>query len=471
MTNFNLGEEDFKEKTEAGMAELFLKKSSRQFKYVTEQGVFLTWDEKRWKQVSEGYVRKQILLFTKACYDFISEKRPQDEKWAQKLRSMRYARAIQDYVKAETTVSVTEFDQSKTLLNVQNGILNLETLELLPHNPEANFTNITRARFVRDAKPPAGFLRALFYLVALPRGTKSQEKSENAKRMRYFRRVCSIAFSGEILENIFVILSGLGATGKSTFMELLSYIFGSYSTKLSVKSISGRSAALNDLARLQGKRLVSIAETDEDMNLNAATVKSLTGGDEQTARFLYKEFFQFNPEATFILHTNAEPNIADRSYGMWRRIKLVKSNRMIPEKQRRFGVLKELQSQADAIFSYLVSDIVEYRREGLQTPSSIARDTSRYQEETDPMTDVFHYLEKDQDYARKGAASDYFVTFKFLMFVQNKLADETGGKKMKSNGISRYFTSQGFATGRERVGKRLERGVYGLRPVEINAAA
>ena len=51
----------------------------------------------------------------------------------------------------------------------------------------------------------------------------------------------------------------------------------------------------NDVARLRGARFVAAVETDEGKRLAVSLIKELTGGEVITTRFLYGEFFEFNP--------------------------------------------------------------------------------------------------------------------------------------------------------------------------------
>jgi putative DNA primase/helicase len=79
----------------------------------------------------------------------------------------------------------------------------------------------------------------------------------------------------------------------------------------------------NDIARLKGARFVTTAETDEGRQLHESLIKSLTGGDKITARYLFNEFFDFYFEGKLWLATNHKPVIKDQSNGMWDRIKLI----------------------------------------------------------------------------------------------------------------------------------------------------
>jgi putative DNA primase/helicase len=62
------------------------------------------------------------------------------------------------------------------------------------------------------------------------------------------------------------------------------------------------------------------SEVDEGKRLAEGLVKQLTGGDTISARFLYKELFEFRPQFKLWLAANARPAVNPNDTGMWRRI-------------------------------------------------------------------------------------------------------------------------------------------------------
>src|SRR5204863_2610478 len=120
---------------------------------------------------------------------------------------------------------------------------------------------------------------------------------------------------------------GEGSNGKSTLLKVLMALLGPFAQvaplSLMLEARNGRSAIPNDTARLVGVRLVVTSETPEHGRLAEATVKTLTGGDRLTGRFLHKEFFDFDPSHKVLLVTNHKPMIRGQDWAIWRRIALV----------------------------------------------------------------------------------------------------------------------------------------------------
>ena len=119
------------------------------------------------------------------------------------------------------------------------------------------------------------------------------------------------SLTGHTKEQVLLLLYGVGANGKSTFLETLRALLADYSAITDFTTFLKRDSegARNDLARLVGTRLVSAVEAEAGKPLAEALVKQLTGGDTVTARFLFKEFFDFRPQFKIWLAANHKPGI------------------------------------------------------------------------------------------------------------------------------------------------------------------
>src|SRR5262249_61678229 len=104
----------------------------------------------------------------------------------------------------------------------------------------------------------------------------------------------------------------------------------------------GDSGVRNDVARTRGARLVVPLEVDEGKALAEGLLKALTGGDTVTARFLYRELFEFKATFTIWLAANARPRVNSDDEAMWRRIVQVPFVVVIPEGERDPDVKRQL---------------------------------------------------------------------------------------------------------------------------------
>ena len=63
-------------------------------------------------------------------------------------------------------------------------------------------------------------------------------------------------------------------------------------------------------------------------------IKQVTGGDMITARFLFREFFEFRPAFKLVLVSNHKPKIRGTDLAIWRRVRLVPFDVTIPPADR-----------------------------------------------------------------------------------------------------------------------------------------
>ena len=118
------------------------------------------------------------------------------------------------------------------------------------------------------------------------------------------------------------ILCGDGGTGKSTFAETVGAALGSYAHVLPPSTLNSRSDQHpTGIAGLLGMRFVSVPEVTGG-TFKAETLKSLSGGDTISARFMRQDFFTFRPVCTLWLMTNEPPAMRMVDQAVRRRIRI-----------------------------------------------------------------------------------------------------------------------------------------------------
>jgi putative DNA primase/helicase len=128
---------------------------------------------------------------------------------------------------------------------------------------------------------------------------------------------------------------------------------------------------------------VSAQEVEEGKRLAESLVKSLTGGDTVTARFLYQKEFSFKPEFKLIVAANHKPVIRGTDYAMWRRIRLVPFTVTIPEAEQDKQLGRKLQAELSGILTWAVRGCLDWQRDGLGMPAAVKAATDSYRAESD----------------------------------------------------------------------------------------
>ena len=198
----------------------------------------------------------------------------------------------------------------------------------------------------------------------------------------FHHRFVGYSLTGETSEQCFRIDFGVGANGKSTYLETLTrYIIPEHSWTMSFP-VSTWTESLSEYQRaeLVGRRLVIAKESGQQKRLNTEFVKSVTGQDSVNARHPYGRPFSFIPTAKFILACNHRPVIRDDSHGMWRRVRLVPFQRTFPL-DRKFGDV--LAAEAPGILRWAVDGCLGWQRHGLDTPVAVTTATAEYMRESD----------------------------------------------------------------------------------------
>ena len=143
----------------------------------------------------------------------------------------------------------------------------------------------------------------------------------------YLQRAVGYSLLGANPDEVFFMLCGPGRTGKSTFVEAVRAMLGDYAMTSDFESFilrRGDAGVRNDIAALVGKRLVASIEVEDGKRLALPLLKQLTGRDTISARFLYREYFEFVPQFALWLACNHPPRVGTSTdAAFWRRIHLV----------------------------------------------------------------------------------------------------------------------------------------------------
>jgi putative DNA primase/helicase len=272
-----------------------------------------------------------------------------------------------------------DWDSDPWLLGVENGVLNLRTGRLRAGRPKDRITMSTGVPYDPSATCP------------LWERTVSEIFGRDRELIDYVQRALGYSLSGVTNQQCFFMTWGSGANGKGTLINTVARVLGDYADDLpfSALELQQRASIPNDVAKLVGKRFVTSSETSDDIRLNEARVKALTGCDPITARFLHREFFTFQPAAKFWLATNHKPVVQDDSDGFWRRIRLIPFTQQFKDARDDKNLKDKLKAEAPGILRWLVEGCKAWQGKGLNPPQVVKQATNEYEAESDPLTPFF----------------------------------------------------------------------------------
>lgn len=192
------------------------------------------------------------------------------------------------------------------IANVKNGLLNIYTKELMPHNP--NYVSLVQFPVVYDPLATAPVWEEC--VKSWMEGPEQEEKTTLLKQF------CGYLLSSSMLYDRALFIVGDGGNGKSTFVDTISMIIGAQGTShIDLESLYG----VFGLHGLIGKRLNIIEEVHGNY-YQSNKLKKLISGEPVTIDIKYKPQFTFRPQAKFIFSVNMFPRVDDTSTATERRI-------------------------------------------------------------------------------------------------------------------------------------------------------
>ncbi|MEU8792186.1 phage/plasmid primase, P4 family [Streptomyces sp. NPDC048643] len=396
---------------------------------------YFVWDGVTWVK-SATRVRQEIHAMGAALVlaGYVKESRgfTSTSKINNLLEELRSVPSV--YVDAE------EFDAKPHLLSFANGVVDLRTGKIRPHDKADMLTVSLPIEYDPDAKAPRWeqFVSEIF--------------PNNPDLVDYMRRLTGYGITGNTSEQCFAVLWGKGANGKSVFTETLTDVFGriTSTTPFATFEDKGSGGGIpNDLAALRGARLVMASEGESGKPMSEAVLKRVTGKDKVTARFLRQEFFTFAPTFLIMLATNHKPRFRSQDEGLWRRVKLIPFTRYFAPHERDYDLDKKLRAEAAGIIAWAVRGAVEWYANGLNDPESISAATREYRATSDALAGFFPgVLIEDESATLPGA--DAYNAYRDWCEAEGLKPTEVWSRKafygaMEERNVSKKKTNKGIS--------------------------
>jgi putative DNA primase/helicase len=267
----------------------------------------------------------------------------------------------------------SELDANAWLLNCLSGTVDLKTGAQRPHAREDLITRVVEVPYDPAATCP-------LWLKTLDRILDGR-----TELIRYFQKAIGYSCTGDTREQCLFVFWGSGSNGKSTILTTAVTLLGEYalSTRPETLMVKRGDSIPNDVAQLKGRRFVIAVEADPGQRLAESLVKSMTGSDVISARFMRAEFFQFEPTFKIFLATNHRPAIRGTDWAVWRRIRLVPFTVTIADDQQDRQLADKLRAELPGILTWAVEGCLAWRREGLGVPAAVRAATAQYRADMD----------------------------------------------------------------------------------------
>ncbi len=200
------------------------------------------------------------------------------------------------------------------LVNLSNGVLNINTKELLDRSPDYNFQEIIPIKFDKDSTCP---MFDKFISDVIPKGD-----------IELIQKWFGYHFLHDNRYKVAMLLLGVKNSGKSLLLSILEEFVGQDNcSHFELRDFDNTMS--HSIPSLYGKVANTYADMSMKMLRDVGKFKVLTGNDYISTRFHCKEPFSFKPYTKITVSTNKCPHVGDAvadDEAYWSRMKICRFN-------------------------------------------------------------------------------------------------------------------------------------------------
>jgi putative DNA primase/helicase len=338
-------------------------------RYVAKWSQWLRWDKSgRWLNDEKLETFDHARRLCRAAA--LEEK---DEKLGKRLASAQTVAAVERMARSDQRLAATidQWDRDTWLLNTPAGTVDLRTGGVRTHRREDYITKTAAV------DPKGECPRWLSFI--------DEITGSDAELTGFIQRMLGYSLTGSTQEQCLFFLFGRGANGKSVLLSTVTSILGDFHTTAPIETFTASQSERHptELAGLMGARLVTAIETEEGRRWAEAKIKSLTGGDPISARFMRQDFFNFIPQFKLIIAGNHKPSLRTVDEAIRRRFHLVPFAVTIPPDKRDQDLPEKLKAEWPGILKWMIEGCLAWQREGLKPPAAVLDATKQYLESED----------------------------------------------------------------------------------------
>jgi putative DNA primase/helicase len=438
--------------TELGNARRLVRRHGRDLRYCADLARWYVWDGRRWAEDKTGEVMRRAKdtvrsIFAETAAVGNDRKRDALGKHALASQRERTLRAMVSLAASEPEIVTTSdrLDSAPGLLNVENGTLDLESLELRPHRREDLLSKIAPVRFEPEARNEVW--------------ERFLERTLPDPELRAFaQKAVGYTLLGRADRDVVLMIHGPPRTGKGSFQDAIAAMLGQdYAATAGLADFAQRrfqeSGPRPELVRLRGARMVNIYETSARLRLSASLVKTLAGGDTISARGLHQSPIEFRPQFAIWIASNHRPRLPDDDAAIWERMREIPFREVIPEEDRDLRLRTRLRTDPQvrsAILTWAIAGVRALRSEGFDPPVAVRAATRDYREAMDPLNE---FLEERCEL--RPEEEDCFTTAAELREAYREWCAENERRPISAKAMGPRLRSRGCVRDRQRVdGKR-----------------
>lgn len=367
--------------TDVGNAERLRDAYGNDLRHVRDWGQWLHWTGTVWARDDVGHVdraarRTALLVDLEAVAVVDPDVKAAAVKWARASESGGRQAAMIHLAESDASIAAATdaWDQAAFELNTPSGIVDLRSASLLASDRDKMCSKITAVGADTVAACPQwlALLRWAF------------EGDDDL--LQWFQRAVGCTLYGHQREHAFFFCFGPGRNGKGTVVNTIRRALGTYSYTLPAEFVVLKKYAQHptELTGLFRARMAMQSEVDPTATLDESRIKQISGDDDVTARYMGKDFFSFPPTWKLWLVGNHKPRIRGTDDGIWRRMRLVPFNAVVPAGSEDRDLAERLwRDEAAAILGWCVEGARLWHEHGLGTCAAVEQASTEYRQGED----------------------------------------------------------------------------------------
>ncbi|MDD7278614.1 MAG: phage/plasmid primase, P4 family [Oscillospiraceae bacterium] len=298
-------------------------------------------------------------------------------------------------------IPIEKAKADENIINFENGLLYLDTLELKPHTPLVFTTIQIPCKWEPDAPKAEVFSK---YMYDLTNGRADVEKF----LLEYIGLVISNISSKHFKKAL--IMYGAGDTGKSQLKKLTEMLIGNENAiSIDLEALEKRFGT----SAIYGKRLAGSADMSFVEVNELKVFKSLTGGDNIFIEYKREGAFNGSYDGFLWFCTNELPRFGgDKGDHVYNRMALIECNNVIPPEKQDHNLLSEMYSERESIVYMSVMAAREVVANGykLDIPETVFKNIEEYKVSNSSIAQFFYECCEINDRPPKyGCETSVFV--------------------------------------------------------------
>ncbi len=407
----------------------------RRWSYVPETELLYMYDNKGyWRTKNTQYLMLSIRKVLKS----------KNAKWDKKYYKKEVYEAFKDLL--ISPVNKARFDAgenpNKELINIKSGMLDWKNGILKKHHSDYYSQFQMPVEYNPGARCPKW-------------GEVLKQWVPEKKARMFLQEFAGYCLIPDASYHKAVILTGSGGNGKSTFLEVLTYLFGKNNlTNIPLHRLADRF----ETANIRDK-LVNICSDIDAIYLNeTGIIKTLIAGEPLRGEYKYGTSFDFRPVVRLIFSANEIPTSRDKTDAFYRRLEIVKFPNKFSKSDPNFDpdLKYKLLDELPGILNWSIEGLKRLKSNNAFTESKAIQEAKReYERQNDS---VIAFLEDCTEFPANSYEPGKRVYKEYIHYCQ-----ESGLKPQSRKSFSGRLKNDGFKIKVTKINGKSTRCYYGLK--------